>query len=219
MSKQTRAAIYTRVSTEDQNTKNQHRILTETAGHKDWQIVAEFEDKGISGTKGRDKRPGLDAMMKAAARREFDVVMCWSIDRLGRSVLHVTQTMADLKAAGVAQFYYQQSIDSSTPYGEAMLQMAVVFAELEQKVIAKRIAAGLARVKAEGTKSGRPIGRPRGPARIKKGKRKGQIKPVKDQDKIMEMRATGMSVREIAKRRNISTNTVQRAIKRAAETE
>src|ERR1700733_8381521 len=97
-----RAAIYMRVSTTDgQTTENQRMALARVAGHRGWEIVQTYEDAGISGAKGRDQRPAFDQMLKDAVRGRFDVCMCWSIDRLGRSVLHVASAMAELDASRV----------------------------------------------------------------------------------------------------------------------
>ena len=96
-----RAAIYLRVSTGDQNTDAQRRDLLEAAGHAGWTITQVYEDKGISGAKGRDHRPQLDALMKDAVRRKFDVVMAWSVDRLGRSLRDLVSILAELHASGI----------------------------------------------------------------------------------------------------------------------
>src|ERR1700733_306853 len=124
-------------------------------------MVQTYEDAGISGTKGRDQRPAFDQMLKDAVRRRFDVYMCRSIDRLGRSVLHVASAMAELDAAGVALYSDQQAIDSTSPFGKAMMQMACVFGELEREMIRARVRAGLSRVREQGIKRlGRPqVGR------------------------------------------------------------
>src|SRR3954453_21560012 len=95
-----RAAIYLRVSRDDQTTANQRLVLERVAGHRGWAIVQSYEDQGISGAKGRDQRPAFDAMLKDVVRRRFDILMVWSIDRLGRSVLHVANALAELDAAG-----------------------------------------------------------------------------------------------------------------------
>jgi DNA invertase Pin-like site-specific DNA recombinase len=160
--KQVRAALYLRVSTTDgQTTENQRLALAKVAGHRGWEIVQTYEDAGISGTKGRDKRPAFDQMLKGAVRGRFDICMCWSIDRLGRSVLHVANAMAELDAAGVALYSDQQAIDSTSPFGKAMIQMACVFGELEREMIRSRVIAGLNRVRQQGIKKlGRPpVGR------------------------------------------------------------
>src|SRR5665213_34417 len=154
-----RAALYLRVSTTDrQTTDNQRRVLVKVAEHRRWKIVQTYEDFGISGGKGRDKRPAFDQMLKDAMRRRFDVLLVWSMDRLGRSVLHVALAMAELDAAGVALISEQQGIDCTGPFGRAMMQMATVFAELERSMIKSRIMAGLDRVRAENIKT---LGRPK----------------------------------------------------------
>src|SRR5262245_15458548 len=96
-----RAAIYLRVSTDDQTVENQRRELTEAAQRHGWHIVAEFSDTGISGAKGRDKRPGLDRLCKAITRREIDLVAAWSVDRLGRSLQHLVSFLGELHSSGV----------------------------------------------------------------------------------------------------------------------
>jgi DNA invertase Pin-like site-specific DNA recombinase len=151
-----RAALYLRVSTDGQTTENQRRVLAEVAERRGWTITETYEDAGISGAKGRDKRPGLDAMLKGATRRRFDVIMFWSIDRLGRSTASVTATMDELDHAGVAIYADKEGMDTSTPHGKAMLQMAAVFAELERGMIRERVKAGLDRVRAAGKQLGRP---------------------------------------------------------------
>lgn len=144
-----RAALYIRVSTDGQSTENQRRVLLEVAERRGWTVFATYEDAGISGAKGRDKRPGFDAMLKDATRRRFDVLACWSIDRLGRSTATVATALAELEAAGVAIYADKEAMDATTPHGRAMLQMAAVFAELERGLIRERVLAGLARVRAE----------------------------------------------------------------------
>ena len=143
-----RAAIYLRVSRDDQT-------LEKVAEHRGWVIVQTYEDQGISGAKGRDQRPAFDQMLKDAVRRRFDVLMVWSIDRLGRSVLHVANALAELDAAGVALYSDQQAIDSTTPMGRAMIQMASVFGEQERQIIRSRVLAGLDRVRQQEKKLGR----------------------------------------------------------------
>src|SRR5271169_106326 len=96
-----RAALYVRVSTDGQTLENQTRELRQIAERRGWQVVETFSDAGISGAKDRTKRPGLDRMLKAACRREFDIVMAWSIDRLGRSLIDLLHTVQNLEAYGV----------------------------------------------------------------------------------------------------------------------
>jgi len=162
-----RAALYLRVSTDGQTTENQRRALLEVAARRGWAVVQTYEDAGISGAKGRDKRPGFDAMMKDATRRRFDVLLFWSIDRLGRSTAMVATALAELEAAGVSIYADKEAMDATTPHGRAMLQMAAVFAELERGMIRERVMAGLDRARAQGVKLGRPKVAPKVEAAIR----------------------------------------------------
>jgi DNA invertase Pin-like site-specific DNA recombinase len=133
--------------------------------YRGWRIVEEFVDDGISGVKGRDKRPGVDQLCKAAVRRKIDVVAAWSVDRLGRSLQDLVGFLNELKAAGCDLYLEQQAVDTTTPAGRALFQMLGVFAEFERSIIQNRIHAGIARARAQGTKSGNPIGRAKIPIR------------------------------------------------------
>lgn len=151
-----RAAIYLRVSTDEQTTQNQRLALEAAAERRGWAVARTYEDAGVSGAKGRDQRPGLDAAMKDATRRHFDVLMVWSVDRLGRSTAGVAAALDELQVAGVAIYADKEAMDATTPHGRAMLQMAAVFAELERAMVRERVNAGLARAKAQGKTLGRP---------------------------------------------------------------
>ena len=151
-----RVAFYQRVSTSGQTTANQRRELQAVAKRHGWNVVQVFEDNGISGAKGRDQRLGLDALLKAVARREFDMVAAWSVDRLGRSLKNLVEVLAELHAKGVDLYLHQQGLDTSTPSGRAMFQMMGVFAEFERAIIRERVRAGIARAQAEGVTLGRP---------------------------------------------------------------
>src|SRR5499426_1838854 len=172
-----RAVVYLRVSTIDQTTANQERELREIAGRMGCEIVRVYKDHGISGTRGRDKRPAFDKLCRDAARREFDVVMAWSVDRLGRSLQDLVGFLSELHALKIDLFLRQQGLDTTTPAGKAMFQMMGVFAEFERAMIQERVRAGLRRAKAQGTKSGNPLGRPKVhgavEADIRKALRKG----------------------------------------------
>ena len=150
-----RVAIYLRVSTSKQDTDNQRRELEAVAKRSGWEVVKVYEDAGISGAKGRDKRPGLDAMMKAVNSKEFDMVASWSVDRLGRSLTDLLGILQHLHDKKVDLFLHQQGLDTSTSAGRAMYQMLSVFAEFERSIIRERINAGLARAKEKGIKLGR----------------------------------------------------------------
>ena len=144
-----RAALYLRVSSNGQAVANQRRVLEALAERRGWPIVATHEHAGISGARGRDSRPGFDGMLKDASRRRFDILLFWSIDRLGRSTATVTAALAELEAAGVAIYADKEAVDATTPHGRAMRQMAAVFGELEREMIRERVMAGLARAKAK----------------------------------------------------------------------
>src|SRR4051812_34813171 len=168
-----RVAIYLRVSTSKQDTDNQRRELEAVAQRSGWHVVQVFEDAGISGAKGRDKRPGLDAMLKAVNSREFDMVASWSVDRLGRSLTDLLSILQSLHDKGVDLFLHQQGLDTSTTAGKAMFQMLGVFAEFERGIIRERVNAGLARARAKGTKLGRRPVKPSVELTIRQLKAKG----------------------------------------------
>jgi DNA invertase Pin-like site-specific DNA recombinase len=110
----------------------------------------------ISGAKGRDQRPAFDAMLKDATRRRFDVIMAWSVDRLGRSLLDLIGFLNEIHAYDIDLFLHQQALDTTGPMGKAMFQIMGVFSELERAFIQARVRAGMARAKAAGKKIGRP---------------------------------------------------------------
>ena len=155
-----RVALYARVSTDKQSITNQLRELHQAAERIGWEVAGEFIDHGISGAKGRKDRPKLDALLKGVARKEFDVVAAWSVDRLGRSLIDLISLLQELHATGVDLYLHQQGINTTTPAGKALFQMMGVFAEFEREMIRERVNSGLARAKAHGTKSGKAIGRP-----------------------------------------------------------
>jgi DNA invertase Pin-like site-specific DNA recombinase len=151
-----RAAIYLRVSTTGQTVENQRRELEQVAERRGWTVAVIYEDAGISGAKGRDQRPGFDQMLKDASRRKFDVVMAWAIDRMGRSLRDLLDTIEHLEATGVDLYLDQQNIDTTTPAGKLLFQVTGAFAEFERSMIRQRVNAGLARAKAQGRRLGRP---------------------------------------------------------------
>ena len=186
-----RVALYLRVSTSDQTTDNQRIALVEVADAAGWEIVHIYQDEGISGSQGRDRRPGFDAMCKAITRREFDMVACWHVDRLGRSLQHLVTFLAELDGSGVDLYLHQQSIDTSTPAGKMMFGMLSVFAEFEKSMIAERVKAGLARAKKNGKKFGRP-----------------KVTDYRLRDEIVTRRAAGETLRAIAQQVGIGHSTV-----------
>ncbi len=199
-----RAAIYARVSTQkNQTPENQIIRLRDVAERAGWEVVEEFVDKGISGAKGRDKRPAFDRLCKAATRGEIDVVMAWSVDRLGRSLQDLVAFLSELQASKVDLYLDRQGIDTTTPGGKALFQMMGVFAEFERTMIQERIHAGLARAKKHGTKSGKPAGHPR----INDKKRRA----------ILAARKAGKSMNRITRELGVGSSTVQRVLAEDSE--
>ena len=153
-----RAAVYVRVSTDRQTVENQLRELRAIAERRGWEIVATYNDAGISGAKKRDQRPGLDSLLKDAQRRKFDVVMAWAIDRMGRSLVDLLHTIETLQACGVDLYLDQQAIDTTTPAGKLMFAIVGAFAEFERGMTVHRIHSGLKRAREQGKVLGRPAG-------------------------------------------------------------
>lgn len=138
-------AIYARVSTDNQTVENQLLELHAVAQRQGWDVVTVLTDAGISGAKGRDRRPAFDALLKGVARRDFEQIMAWSVDRLGRSLPDLVGFLNDAHAKNVDLYLHQQGLDTSTPSGRMMFQMLSVFAEFERAMIRERIMAGLRR--------------------------------------------------------------------------
>lgn len=187
-----RVALYLRVSTGEQTTENQKRDLMDAAGRLGWDVVQVYEDAGISGAKGRDQRPAFDRMLKAANRREFDLVAAWAVDRLGRSLQGLVEFLGELHALGVDLYLHQQGLNTTTPTGRAMFGMLGVFAEFERSMIQERVRAGLSRARAEG----KQLGRPKIPA------------PVEQQ--IRDRLSSGESLRSVAREMHVGVSVVQR---------
>ena len=136
MNKHTRVALYARVSTQQSQTVlNQILQLKDIAHQKGYTIVKEFCDEGISGAKGRGQRKGFDDLIKGAVRKDFDQIMVWSVDRLGRSLQDLVSFLDEIHSVGCDLYIHQSGIDSSTPSGKMMFQMCGVFAEFERGMI------------------------------------------------------------------------------------
>ena len=108
-----RVCLYARTSTDGQTTDNQINELREIAARHDWVVVQEFIDHGISGAKGRDQRPAFDQMLKSAVRKEFDMILAWSVDRLGRSMQHLLNFLDEINAKNIGLYLHQQGIDTN----------------------------------------------------------------------------------------------------------
>jgi len=187
-------AIYARVSTGEQTPDNQLQGLRGVAERMGWQVAAEYVDHGISGAKDREQRPGYDRLYNAIVRREIDLVMAWSVDRLGRSLQQLVGLLSDLHAKRVDLYLHQQGIDTTTAAGKAMFQMCGVFAEFERAMIRERVKAGLERARAQG----KTLGRPRTPQSVEK-----QIRAARQQ---------GKGIKKIANELGVGVSTVQRVV-------
>jgi DNA invertase Pin-like site-specific DNA recombinase len=181
-----RAAIYARVSTLEQEPENQLAELRRYVDARGW-TGTEFVDRGVSGAK--DRRPALDALLKDAKHRRFDVLVCWRLDRLGRNLRHLILLLDELTAVGVGFVSLAEGIDTQTPAGRLQLHILGAIAEFERERIRERVMAGLTRAKAQGVRLGRPT------RRI-------------PMDRVAAVR--GLPVREAAQRLGVSRSTAQR---------
>ena len=184
-------AIYARVSTDEQTTENQTLELKKVAERNGWEVQAIYSDT-ISGTKS--KRPQLDKLMKSVMRKEIDMVMVWSVDRLGRSLQHLTALLSDNESKGVDLYLHQQGIDTTTASGKMLFQMLGVFAEFERSMIRERVMAGLDRARSQGKRLGRP---PVPPILI---------------EILKCMREEGMTLTAIAKKVGVSVGKVHQSV-------
>jgi DNA invertase Pin-like site-specific DNA recombinase len=184
-----RAAIYARVSTDDQDCALQLDALRLYCASRKWEIAREYVDEGWSGSKLA--RPQLMALKAAAGARQFDVVAVWKLDRWGRSTVDAIQGIQELVAAGVRWIAVTQNLDTdqSNPMARFMLHVMAAFAELEREMIRERVKAGMAVAKRRGTHCGRP-------------------KAVIDRRRVGEMQRRGSSVREIARLCGVGKSTV-----------
>lgn len=187
-----RAALYLRVSRDGQTTENQRIALEAVAAQRGWNVVRVCSDNGISGAKSRVARPGLDELLKDASRGRFDVVMAWALDRLGRSLRDLMDTLHELEAAHVDLFLHQQAIDTTTPAGRMFFAVTGAFAQFEREMIQSRVLAGLERARAKGVRLGRP----------KVGK--------KTEAAIRKRLAAGEGMLKVAKGLGVGVSTVQR---------
>ncbi|QNI31402.1 recombinase family protein [Alloacidobacterium dinghuense] len=189
-----RAALYMRVSTVDQNPQNQSIELREFARLRGYEIVQEYCDHGISGTKVR--RPALDQLLKDAHRRKFDAVLVWSCDRLARSTKHFLQVLDELNELGIQFLSQREAIDSEGPLGRAIVVIISAIAELERSLIVERVRAGMRRAKLEGRRIGRA------PLDV-------------DRHSLVRDRLAGMSLTHTAQKYGVSRASVVRMVREA----
>lgn len=188
-----KVAIYARVSTDRHQTVENQLVALQGVGERlGWVVVAVHVDEGISGAKGRDRRPGFDALLRGVARREFDLIAAWSVDRLGRSLQDLLSFLNDIQARRIDLYLHQQGLDTSTPSGRMLFQMLGVFSEFERSMIRERVMAGLDRARSQGRRIGRP------PI------------PVSKHESIRQALADGAGVRQVARLTGISPTAVSR---------
>jgi len=190
-----RVALYARVSTDKQTCENQLQELRTIAERMNCTIVAEFVDNGISGMKTRQNRPALDQLMKSATQRKFDMVICWSIDRLGRSLQNLVEILNELQALKIDLFFLQQGMDTSTPSGRMIFSVFGAIGEFERNLIRERVIAGQKRAVANGVKIGRP-------SKMNDGLRSA----------IRLLREKGMGIKQIARELKVGIGTVYSVI-------
>ena len=190
-----RVALYARVSTSDQTVAPQLEALRSYGSARRLEVVEEFCDEGVSGAK--DRRPALDRMLAAAHRREFDAVACVKLDRLARSVRHLTTLAAEFEALGIDLVVVDQQIDTSTPSGRFLFHTLGAVAELERDLIRERVVAGVKSARKRGIRFGRP-----------------RVLDDGQRARVRRLRTAGHSVRQIAKTLGVSKSAVSRELSR-----
>lgn len=194
----TRCAIYTRVSTGHQDTTNQLDVLRDVAKLKGLTIVQEFVDDGVSGTHGRDKRKGFDNLLKGATRKDFDIILVWSVDRLGRNIQDLISFLNEIQSVECDLYLHQNGIDTSTPSGRLMFGMLSLFADFERSIISERTRAGIERARKQGKKIGRPS-----------NMNDGLVESIK------YMRSQGLGIRRIATDLKVGVSSVYKVLESA----
>jgi len=192
-----KAAIYVRVSTPDQHVESQLYDLREFAAHKGYEIVHEYEDRGVSGKNAR--RPGLDLLMADARRKKFSVVLVAAFDRIARSTKNFLQVVDELDSMGIEFVSRREGVATGDAMGRLFVTVISAIAELERSLVVERVKSGIRRAKLEG----RQIGR----ARLDV-----------DREQLIVDRRSGMSLTVVAKRHNISRASVCRLMKEANAT-
>ena len=190
-----KAVLYARVSTTHQTVENQLLELRAAAQRLGYTIAAELSDHAVSGGKGRHDRPAFNRLHQMIQRREMDVVMSWSIDRLGRSIQDLVSFMKEVEGAGVGLYIHRQAINTATPAGRMIFGIFSSLGEYERELIRERIHAGLARAKSEGRKLGRPT---------------NVDEAVKA--RVILMRSQGLSFHKIAKTLRIGVGTTSKIL-------
>ncbi len=184
-----RAALYARVSTSDQKCDLQLNELREYAARRGWEIAGEYVDTGWSGAKA--SRPELNRLMADARLRRFDAILCWKLDRFGRSLINCVSAIQELTNLGVRFIAASQGLDTdqTNPTAQLLLHVLAAVAEFERALIRERVAAGIKTARSQGKQIGRP-------------------KRVFRRDEAVRLRAAGLSWRKIAAELGVPTSTV-----------
>lgn len=192
-----RVGLYARVSTlVGQSPEMQLVELQEYAARRGWDVVEEYIDHGVSGAK--ESRPALNRLMTDAKQRRFDAVAVWKIDRFGRSLRHLVNSLAELENLGVSFVSLRDSIDLSSPSGVLMFQLIAAMSQFERSLIQERVRAGIRNARTKGRKLGRP-------------------RLDVDRARISRLRAAGSSVRAISEQLGISVGSVHRALQKCSK--
>jgi DNA invertase Pin-like site-specific DNA recombinase len=189
-----KAAIYARVSTPDQHVESQIYDLRKLAAQRGFEVVEEYCDRGLSGSKAR--RPGIDSMMSDARRGKFSVLLVAAFDRVARSTKNFLEIVDELTALEIEFISAREAIDTSGPMGRMFITLVGSIAELERSLITERIRAGMRRARLEGQRLGRA------PLNI-------------DHDTLVRDRLAGMSLTKVAKKYGISRASVIRFVREA----
>jgi putative DNA-invertase from lambdoid prophage Rac len=186
-----RAGLYARVSTHDQQTLGlQTETMSAYIRERRWKVVSQVEDVGS----GAKDRPAREPLLKAARRRELDVIVVWRLDRWGRSLPDLVVTLRELTDLGVGFVSLTEALDLTTPTGRAMTGMLAVFAEFEREILRERVRAGIAQARKEGRSHGRP--------------RTASLKG----EEVRRLKAERVSHSEIARRLGIGRTSVRRIV-------
>jgi DNA invertase Pin-like site-specific DNA recombinase len=183
-----RIGIYARVSTKDQSCDLQLRDLRAYCAARGFDLIREYVDVGQSGAK--DSRPELDKLMGDARKRQFDAVVVWRFDRFARSTRHLLMALEEFRSLGIQFISFQENVDTTTPMGRAMFVIVSVVAELERNLTRERVAAGIRNARANGKTLGRP-------------------KSTVVRERILELKAQGQSLRQIAANLGVGYGTVR----------
>jgi DNA invertase Pin-like site-specific DNA recombinase len=183
-----RIGIYARVSTKDQSCELQVRELRAYCAARGFDLVREYVDVGQSGAK--NSRPELNKLMDDARKRQFDAIVVWRFDRFARSTKHLLSALEEFRSLGIQFISYQENIDTCSALGQALFTIVSAVAQLERDLIRERVSAGIRNARANGKRLGRP---------------KSRV----DRERILELKAQGQSLRQIAANLGVGYGTVR----------